>query len=339
VFGEAPSRHHELHIVHSSELMRESTGHLLKEEAECKCSFHPDADAIDHCKQCGRPVCIACAVEIEGVCFCEPCAENVKPAPSSEAAEQPAERQHEGAQPEAEILRIPRPSDALAKGPYVAWEYRHQIGRVNALFTTWLQTLFSPLRFFRSAPISGDYRSPLLYGIFWTLVGSAGGIVWKFLLYVYPTFINFLGGELIHVSVQLSKTYVLVAIALLISPLLALIMLLVACAVYHIFVALFTGRHAGFEATLRVVCYSTGTNALYFLPVVGVMLGGIWQLILVTAGLKELHRISLPMAVIITFVPFSLLLMLGTTFMLWAFSGSALLPGDPLHALTLFFSP
>jgi hypothetical protein len=116
-------------------------------------------------------------------------------------------------------------------------------------------------------------------------------------------------------------------------------MLLVACAVYHIFVALFTGRHAGFEATLRVVCYSTGTNALYFLPVVGVMLGGIWQLILVTAGLKELHRISLPMAVIITFVPFSLLLMLGTTFMLWAFSGSALLPGDPLHALTLFFSP
>jgi hypothetical protein len=100
----------------------------------------------------------------------------------------------------------------MAVRPYVAWEYRHQIGRLNALFLTWRQTLFSPRRFFHGVPIGGNYRSPLFYGLFWTLLGSAGGVGWKLLLFIYPTVIDFFGGEMVQVSFQLTRTYVFVTV-------------------------------------------------------------------------------------------------------------------------------
>jgi hypothetical protein len=220
--------------------------------------------------------------------------------------------------------------------PYVAWEYRRQIGRVNALFFTWRQTLFSPRRFFRGVPIGGNYRSPLLYGLFWTLIGSAGGVAWQLLLFTYPTILDFLGGGLIHVSFQLSRIYIFVTALLLLSPLFALALLLIACAIYHMFVVLFTRQHGGFEATLRVICYSTGTNAFYFLPVAGVIVAGVWQLLLVTVGLKEVHRTSLPAAVIIVLIPFTMFLALGVALMVWSVAGTNLSVQNLLKELIFF---
>lgn len=328
VFGEGDSS--DLKIVRSSDLVRQNTGHHLQEEAEHKCAFHLDADAIAYCKHCGRPVCYACSIETESGYSCEPCNQSLKTAPPGEPAEQRAEPQAE-----AEIFRRQTVSQVIARGPYVAWEYRGQIGRVNALFTTWRHTLFRPLSFFHGIPIVGDYRSPLLYGLFWTLVGSAGGFAWKLLLYIYPTIILFLEGKSVQLSLQLSQTYVLVAAALVLSPLVALMMLMAACAIYHVFVALFTRQHAGFEATLRVICYSTGTNVFFFLPLLGALLGGIWQLVLVTAGLKEVHRISFPLALTIALVPYTLLLILAITFTVWAVTGNKLGVDEFLHDLLL----
>lgn len=328
VFGEGDSS--DLKIVRSCDLVCESTGHHLHEEAEHKCAFHLDADAIGHCKHCGRPVCYACAIETEGGYWCEPCTQSLKTAPP------PAEQR---AEPKAEKSRRQTVSQVLARGPYVAWEYRSQIGWVNALFTTWRHTLFRPLSFFHGIPIVGDYRSPLLYGIFWTLVGSAGGFAWKLLLYIYPTLITFFEGKSVQLSLQLSQTYVLVAAALVLSPLLALMMLLAACAIYHVFVVLFTRRHAGFEATLRVICYSTGTNVFFFLPLLGALLGGIWQLVLVTAGLKEVHRISFPLALVIALVPYTLLLIIAIAFMVWAVTGNNLGVDELLHHLVFSLRP
>ena len=101
-----------------------------------------------------------------------------------------------------------------------------------------------------------------------------------------------------------------------------MIMLLVACTVYHVFVMLLARRHAGFEATLKVVCYSTGVNIFYFLPFLGGLIGGLWQLLLLTVGLKEIHRISAPRAIAIALIPHTILFMLATAFMLWAVTGS-----------------
>lgn len=313
----------DLEIIRTSDLLQHKTGHHLLEEAEHKCAFHFDADAIAHCACCGKPLCYACATKTDEGYFCEVCEVERKAARPQQAVEKPPPSQPETAP--AQALRPARAqsiSQALAARPYVPWEYRRQIGRINALFMTWKQALFSPVRFFHTMPIVGDYRGPLLYGVFWTLVGSAGGVVWRLLLFIYPTIVEFLGGKLIQISLQLSRMYVIAAVLFLLSPILALMLLLVACAIYHAFVALLARRHGVFETTLRVVCYSSSTNAFYFVPFVGALVGGLWQLVLVTVGLKEAHRISYPAAITVVLVPFTLVLVLGLAFMVWAVNGS-----------------
>lgn len=38
-----------------------------------KCWIHPDADSIGTCTRCGRAICSACAVEMQGRLVCRPC--------------------------------------------------------------------------------------------------------------------------------------------------------------------------------------------------------------------------------------------------------------------------
>jgi len=324
VFGKDDAARGEFKIVRSSDLIHESTGRHLLSEGELRCSFHPDADAIDHCKSCGRPICYVCASDMEPEHICEVCASRLQPDGHVKPAGALPIDPHDEPQAETERPKAATISQAMARQPYVAWEYRSSLGRLSALLATWRQTLFHPIQFFRNAPLVGDYRSPLLYGLFWTFVGLIAGAAWKLLFYTYPTLVLFFKGTEIQFSLQLSRTYVLATAGLLLSPLLAFIMVFAACTIYHIFVMLFTRQHAGFEATLRVVCYSTGTSVFYFLPLVGGLLGGLWQLILVTLGFKEVHRISFPFSVVITLVPYTLLLACWIAFMIWAVAGSGL---------------
>jgi hypothetical protein len=324
VFSKDNGARGEFKIVRSSDLVRESTGRHLLGEGAHRCAFHPDADAIEHCKSCGRPICYVCATVTESEHLCEFCASGRKPGAEAGQLWQPPVESQDEPQVETEESKATTISQAMAKQPYVAWEYRSSMGRLNALFATWRQTLFRPVSFFRNAPLVGDYRSPVLYGLFWTLVGLTAGAAWKLLFYTYPTLVMFFKGTEIQFSLQLSRTYMLATAALLLSPLFALIMVLVACTIYHVFIMVFTRQHAGFEATLRVVCYSTGTNVFHFLPLLGGLLGGLWQLILVTLGFKEVHRISFPFAVIVTLVPYTLLLTCWIAFIIWAVAGSGL---------------
>lgn len=330
VFSEDDSGKAELEIVRSCDLVHQSTGHHLLEEAEEKCSFHPDADAVGNCIRCGRAVCYACAIETGGGYFCEAC--DTGPV-AGEAVEK--KRAPEPPPATVEQPRVEAFPQAMAKSSYVAWEYRHHFGRLNALSGTWQQTLFNPLRFFRGIPIGGDMRSPLLYGLVWALVALAGGIAWKLLVHAYPIMVLFVEGKPLQFSLQLSDAYIYLAGLILLSPLFALISILVACLMYHLFVVLFAPQHAGFEATVRVICYSMGTNMFYFIPLAGGLIGETWQFILVTLGLREVYRISLPAAVGIAVLPYTLLLIPKIAFMLWAVSGSALGAEDLLGGIIL----
>jgi hypothetical protein len=322
VFEEGGPKDGKLDIVRPSDLAHQKTEHHLLDESTVKCTFHPDVDAIEYCVHCGRPVCYACCVDSDNGCSCEPCAEQAQtgsPSPLVAKTREQAPRSGPEAGAESPPLTV---SQAMLVGPYVAWEYRTHMGRFNALLTTWEDALFRPAHFFRSVPLGGDYRSPLVYGLIWCLAALASGVAWKIMLHVYPRVLLLLEGGTIDLSLRLSRTYVFVVIGTLLSPLLALIVLLAACILYHVFVALLVRRHAGFEATLRVVCYSTGTNVFYFLPLLGGLIGGIWQLVLVTIGLKEVHRISFPLAVVTALVPYTALLIGGLMFMLWAITGN-----------------
>jgi hypothetical protein len=231
-----------MNIVHSN--ASSSPGdHRLHEESAVKCAFHPDVDALAYCKGCGRPLCYACANEEEGSVFCDGCRQEKRgpPAPVSPAKE-PAVAE-ETAEERRETV-----SQALARGPYVAWEYRQQLGGLNAFFRTFHQSLFSPLRFFQKVPIVADYQSPLLYGVYWTVIGIAAGVFWRLVFWGYPILSALFWGEQVSLPLEETRRALVTVFLFLISPLLGLIILLGASVLYHLFVALATNRHAGFQS-------------------------------------------------------------------------------------------
>jgi len=290
----------------------------LLEDSEKRCSFHPDVDAVDHCTRCGRAVCIVCAIEVDDECMCEPCSQNVDAPPSLERDRMRVRETRQKAAVKTPTPRTESISQAMAAQPYVAWEYRREIGRFYALSLTWQRSLFSPLRFFRGVPLVGGYRSPLLYGMLWSLAGFAGAIAWKLLFYTYPKIVLLFQGHPVDITLQLSRNYGYVATAVLLLPFLGMLLLLAASVLYHLFIVVLTRQHAGFEATLRVVCYGTGTNIFFFLPILGGIIGALWQLVLVFVGLKEVHRFSYPTTLVVMLVPYAILLAGGIAFMLWS---------------------
>jgi len=42
-----------------------------------KCAYHPQADAVGACVNCGRLVCVECKVELQGKIYCNACAEKI----------------------------------------------------------------------------------------------------------------------------------------------------------------------------------------------------------------------------------------------------------------------
>jgi hypothetical protein len=59
----------------------------------------------------------------------------------------------------------------------------------------------------------------------------------------------------------------------------------------HVLLMLFGGAQSGFEATFRVIAYSTGAVApLYLVPGVGLLVGAIWGIVINIMGLAAIHN-------------------------------------------------
>lgn len=57
----------------------------------------------------------------------------------------------------------------------------------------------------------------------------------------------------------------------------------------HVMLKLYRAGNAGFEATLKVNCYASAASLFYLLPVAGMLVGSLWQLVCLIVGLKSIH--------------------------------------------------
>ncbi len=294
----------------------------MSDEAPSRCSIHPDVDAIDKCSICDKPVCYVCAVETSNGCYCESCVDGSGGLPMPDYPSGPIERPKAVSQKE-EAPGKPRAfSKEMRRDSTAPPGYSQYMGVRRALFDIWFSTLFTPSRFFRSVQGKGGRIGALMYGAIWLLVGLAAGMFWKIFLPIYQKSLLLFQGETIEVLVRLSPAQVRIAIAILCSPLIAMLALVAVSAVYNLSVVAFVKKRAGFTATLKVVCYCAGPLAFYAIPSVGGLIAGIWHMAIVTIGFKEAHRMSLRLAAAAAFLPCALTLAAGTAYTSWAVSGS-----------------
>jgi hypothetical protein len=307
-------------ITSSEALLQKKQAHQLHEHAGPRCAFHPDIDATDSCLACGKPVCYACAIETSDGCFCEHCVDASAAAPAAEHLVHPVEEH--GTQEALSAGEAARPQQPAS---IIPWEGRRQTGWQKALFSTWRATVFNPSRVFSYIRPQSGHFGPLLYGTAWVLFGLAGGLMWKFFIHFYPKVQPLIAGRPINILLHISPTGVAAfVVAVVAFPIISMILLATICLIFHLFVVALVRKNSGFKSTLNVICYSMSAIGFYIVPTLGGVLAGILQMMMVSIGLRQAHRISLPLAVAAAFMPCVLLLMAGLMFTAWAVEGSRL---------------
>jgi hypothetical protein len=86
-------------------------------------------------------------------------------------------------------------------------------------------------------------------------------------------------------------------------PVLVFLSIVIWSVLLHVSLFLVGGANRDFEATFRVVCYSSGPNLCAVVPIVGGLVALVWTLCLAVIGLREVHQTTTTKAVFAVLLP------------------------------------
>lgn len=244
-----------------------------------------------NCPACGAlltgQVCLSCGYRSsEEVHVAEPDAamETTQPVDETPAAEAGARSR---AEPDIRV-------DVDGSPP--PWERRSTLGFFQALWTTWRDSVFRPVPFFRWLEPAGPAGPALAY---YTLV-SAVGIF--FLLY-WSVLETILGGGLsnlptsqLGLQVTPGEELTLIIAGSVVNfvflVVLAVVGLLIGAAVVHAGFAVVGAGRQGFGGTFRGLAYSAGPVVFTLFPFFGGLISVVWASVLVFIAMREVQRTS-----------------------------------------------
>jgi hypothetical protein len=200
----------------------------------------------------------------------------------------PPEIEIDDPEPPDQPNRLSKPS----RKEYCPWEDQEKLGFVESMIQTVRQSVFSPELFFSILPKGGGFLQPLLYAISLEMLGTLVGLLWSMALggKAFAQFIAMFGGSA-------------VGLALLIPVFVFLGTVLWSFAL-HASLFLMGGANEDFEATFRIVCYSSGVVIFNLVPIFGGFIKGAWQLYITMIGLREVHGVTTGRAVGAIIIPF-----------------------------------
>ena len=178
--------------------------------------------------------------------------------------------------------------DAVPVSIEPAWERSPGSPSLGDAIETIKQLFFEPAMVFRQMPTSGGYNRPIR---FYVITSWVSGFTWVCYQLV-ATLINptMFFGEAGKGLSQAAVITIFLAIAL-ILPLFLILGVFASASMFHFSLRLVGGATKPYEATVRAIAYATGaTSILQFIPLCGVYLYPIVNLIYSAIALKEAHR-------------------------------------------------
>lgn len=174
------------------------------------------------------------------------------------------------------------------------WELRWKTDTLNSLFDTVKNVFLNPGSYFTGMSAIKDVLPMLIYIYALTLVGSITGLIiqvgWE---------LGVSGGENLFILP-------VAGFALFAAPIGTIVGSFIAGGLMHLGVVYIGGSKKSYMHTMQVVGYSSATSVWGFIPVVGQWIHGIHQLVLSIIGLKHIHNISWPSAILSGLIPTAL---------------------------------
>jgi hypothetical protein len=194
------------------------------------------------------------------------------------------------------------PPPAPESVPVIPWEDPSRSAFDGLLETVKLLAL-SPSEAFRRMPAGGGIGRPLFYAIVIGWVSIAVAVLWNVLL--QGMWLPFMSSteELAGMGAAYGLSIGWGLLMVILAPLLVIIGVFIAAAVLHLMLLVVGGAGAGFEATVRVVCYAQTAQLAGIVPVCGGIITLIWTVVLYVIGFATAHRTSQGKALVAVLLP------------------------------------
>lgn len=186
------------------------------------------------------------------------------------------------------------------------WPPRDGESAIAAFFRTWQRSTFDPTRFFRALPVPGRVPPDLIYFLIVSVVVAGINLFWQSLA---NTLLYVLGLD--ASGAEAAPEFMMPLIQFLLTPLFAVIGLVIGAGVHHLFLLIFGGARRGFQTTMRVVAFTASPAIFAIIPIFGGLIGAVWAIVLAIIGLREAHRTDGWRAALAVLVPIAILFVLG----------------------------
>ena len=182
------------------------------------------------------------------------------------------------------------------------WPPRENESFLEALATTWKDSLFRPKSFFARMPVENDFGWVLGYYLILVVVGAGISLFWRMVLGPSP---------FERALLEQGGTPGNPVVDFLLTPLWAFIALFVYAGVLHLCLLMVRGANRTFSTTARVISFTGGTNLFLIVPYLGLLIATIWSLIVTVIGLREAHQTTTGRAIAAIAIPIGFIMLLG----------------------------
>jgi hypothetical protein len=188
-------------------------------------------------------------------------------------------------------------------------------GTLNAYFATATKSLVHPTQFFSKLPKDAGYLNPILFGVMTIVLSVVFAFIWSSLLSRGGGLFVFLIG----IPFIVLGSFIMIPIVLFVGS-----------GILHLCLLLVRGANEGYQATFRVVSYSSVPSLFNAIPIVG-SIASLWSIVLTVIGLREIHKTSTGKSVVAVLIPAVVVVALAVVAALAAFSAG----GSPFTSRTL----
>jgi hypothetical protein len=162
--------------------------------------------------------------------------------------------------------------------------------------------------FFRGMAQRGDLISPIVFALVcYEIYAILAGI----LSLLFGGITSFGTGTAGEQAAGAATSFGGFLVGIILAPIIGAVILFVMAGIRHLFVMLIVGsRNAGFEATLRVQSYTFATRLVWWIPILGAIVGFFYGLYLSVVGIREVHATTTGKAALVVLVPVGIVLVL-----------------------------
>ncbi len=238
------------------------------------------------------------------------------------AAAQPAEP----VPPVGEPTSAAVPAVVTAAAPAATglpWENRDQRGFFNALLETIQMVLMRPSEAFTVMRREGGLMDPLLYTLVLGMIGAVISFIFSFGLRSFGMGRSNGVGAIFGMGAASFGMLILMPIVIVIST-------FIFAGIIHLVLTMLGGAKQSFEATVRVVCFASGSaNVLQVIPFCGGVIAFVYSIVLNCQGIAQVHETDTGKAVIAVLAP--ILICCGGAFFLALMMGGLAAAASSLH--------